>query len=501
MAFGDVEPTVAWLRVALPVVCLAVGAPISIAAHRAQPGRRLTAATVALHLCVLATATLGLAQLLASGRWGGAAVEDVFNTAACVGLLLSAHCSWLLAACMARVTPWSTVSCTGRLWTRLAAGRRGALAGRAFAVFVGLALVASLVAALLPVVGGRAPAPSLKLCIYLALPGAGALALALLLAAQGGLDPLGATLSFALAPTLAIAAAIIELTEPPLPPVFDADALAVALLITGLLGSAAGMHKWTVRRRSRRGSLQEGLLTADSGAAGGGAAAPVAGAAGAPGVAARAELAASLGRIRRPSLADLLFDPDGPAPSSARDPKAEWEAAARRQKFAATLLWFVVCFGSGLPGVALSRFVQFDLRADPSVQAIFGVIGSVPWNFKFAAAFMSDTLPICGRRRIPYLAGGIVAQCAAYWLISVSAPPDETGIWAWLPQSNVAYALLTFAMSVGAMFTGVMCDTVVVETSMRYEVKDDKGQIQTVRRHDIAAVRAAFFSRCQRYRC
>ena len=63
------------------------------------------------------------------------------------------------------------------------------------------------------------------------------------------------------------------------------------------------------------------------------------------------------------------------------------------------------------------------------------------------------------------------------------------------------YALLTFAMSVGAMFTGVMCDTVVVETSMRYEVKDDKGQIQTVRRHDIAAVRVAFFSRCQRYRC
>ena len=64
MAFGDVEPTVAWLRVALPVVCLAVGAPISIAAHRAQPGRRLTAATAALHLCVFATATLGLAQKL-----------------------------------------------------------------------------------------------------------------------------------------------------------------------------------------------------------------------------------------------------------------------------------------------------------------------------------------------------------------------------------------------------------------------------------------------------
>ena len=35
---------------------------------------------------------------------------------------------------------------------------------------------------------------------------------------------------------------------------------------------------------------------------------------------------------------------------------------------------------------------------------------------------------------------------------------------AWLPQSNVLYALLTLLMAVGAMFTGVMCDTVVVET-------------------------------------
>ena len=34
-------------------------------------------------------------------------------------------------------------------------------------------------------------------------------------------------------------------------------------------------------------------------------------------------------------------------------------------------------------------------------------------------------------------------------------------------------------MAVGAMFTGVMCDTVVVETSMRYERTADKGQVQT----------------------
>jgi hypothetical protein len=224
------------------------------------------------------------------------------------------------------------------------------------------------------------------------------------------------------------------------------------------------------------------------------------------GVAARAELSAALGRIRRGSLANLLWagagdKGRGAGVRRAGDPQAEWEAAARRQKFAATLLWFVVCFGSvsapsthvllsemmgtwcaraqGLPGVALSRFVQFELRAEPSVQAIFGVIGSVPWNFKFAAAFLSDTLPICGRRRIPYLAGGVVAQCAAYWLVGVSGPLASTGAWDWLPQNNLMYAGLSAMMALGAMFTGVMCDTVVVETSMRYEKKDDKGHIQT----------------------
>ena len=33
-------------------------------------------------------------------------------------------------------------------------------------------------------------------------------------------------------------------------------------------------------------------------------------------------------------------------------------------------------------------------------------------------------------------------------------------------------------MALGAMFTGVMCDTVVVETSMRYEKIDDKGHVR-----------------------
>ena len=82
--------------------------------------------------------------------------------------------------------------------------------------------------------------------------------------------------------------------------------------------------------------------------------------------------------------------------------------------------------------------------------------------------------------------GGLLTTSESYGLVD--------GGEVSLPQSNVAYALLTFAMSVGAMFTGVMCDTVVVETSMRYEVKDDKGQIQTASRRIIAEIWVAFSS-------
>eukprot|EP01048_Picozoa_sp_COSAG05_P031299 COSAG05_NODE_11356_length_517_cov_1.035885_1_plen_102_part_01 len=100
MAFGDVDATHAVLRCILPFVSLCVGAPTCWRAHRLQPGTWLTCAVIGLHAMILTTALLGLAQLLvpASSKWGGAAVADVFNTAACTSLVVMAHCCWLLAA-------------------------------------------------------------------------------------------------------------------------------------------------------------------------------------------------------------------------------------------------------------------------------------------------------------------------------------------------------------------------------------------------------------------
>jgi hypothetical protein len=172
-----------------------------------------------------------MAQLLVAS----AETADALNTAACMGLLVCAHVAWWLGGCIAAATPWSTVRGVGRHWRRLGCHEHGALPRVVFASLVGCALLGSTLALFVPLFTGDEvgrTSPDVKDAIYLSVPGCAALGASLLLSAHGGLDPLGPTLSFGLAPTLSLAAAVVELTDPPLPDCFDADALAVLLLVT-----------------------------------------------------------------------------------------------------------------------------------------------------------------------------------------------------------------------------------------------------------------------------
>ena len=190
MAFGDVDPTVAVLRIILPCVAACVAAPTCWWAHRQQPGTWLTTSTIGLHFLVLSTAALNFVQLLVSAEsmWGTARVANVFNGAGCISLLLTSHCCWLLAAQVFAVTPWSTKSGIGKLYRIINRPGHGSWPKRTFAALLVCSLVGSVVPALLQVVVGQAPSPSFKLCIYLSFPGFGGLLAALMLTAHGGLD-------------------------------------------------------------------------------------------------------------------------------------------------------------------------------------------------------------------------------------------------------------------------------------------------------------------------
>ena len=80
---------------------------------------------------------------------------------------------------------------------------------------------------------------------------------------------------------------------------------------------------------------------------------------------------------------------------------------------------------------------------------------------------MSDTFPIGGRRRIPYMVLGLCGQALCWTLLAT------------LPGSEGLTAGLVFAQIVSCMFMCVMLDTMTVEAMNLYEKGADKGKLQT----------------------
>ena len=112
------------------------------------------------------------------------------------------------------------------------------------------------------------------------------------------------------------------------------------------------------------------------------------------------------------------------------------------------------------------------MRVQPAQQAILGVWAGLPWNFKMIAAFTSDTVPIFGRRRVPYLAIGLLLQLIAYFIMAQAV--QDGGL---LPMSLGA---LDFIQACGMVLLGTMSDTIIVETMKREDTgKGTFGNLQT----------------------
>ena len=146
------------------------------------------------------------------------------------------------------------------------------------------------------------------------------------------------------------------------------------------------------------------------------------------------------------------------------------EAALQRQRLLIPALHFAVGFSNGLPNVANRMLLVNELQIEPDVQAaVFGVLLSIPWQFKIAMAFLSDAAPIAGRRRIPYLLICISLQAVANLFIGLLAGPALTvGM----------LASLQFVCVVSQVMIGTICDTLTVE-NMRSETGKQVGTLQS----------------------
>ena len=109
------------------------------------------------------------------------------------------------------------------------------------------------------------------------------------------------------------------------------------------------------------------------------------------------------------------------------------------------------------------------LQIEPAVQAaLFGVMLSVPWQFKLGMAFLTDSVPIGGRRRIPYLLVCLSVQAVVNLCIGLLVGPD---------LSVGVLAGLLFASTVSQVMIGTILDTLTVENMN--EVGKEVGSLQS----------------------
>lgn len=132
-------------------------------------------------------------------------------------------------------------------------------------------------------------------------------------------------------------------------------------------------------------------------------------------------------------------------------------------------LWFM----SGVSNqVGASAYVLLQLNADisPHMQTVItSVAGLLPWDFKIFVAFLSDWMPICGRRRIPYLSTAVALQVVERILVGTLAPTAN-----WL-------LLDAFLATCAQVVIGVMVDTLAVQGTRQEAAESprDIGNLQT----------------------
>ena len=162
------------------------------------------------------------------------------------------------------------------------------------------------------------------------------------------------------------------------------------------------------------------------------------------------------------ATATIGTPPDAQA-CDACDPKAV-RRLAWDQFRAQPSIFVVILLSSSMMGlVHLARLaVQYRLKdgfhVPPAKQGVFDALVYLPWALKPVFGFLSDCVPIRGRRRKPYV---VLASflASAMWLL---------GSWAKTP---FFFTLAMVLQSAGIVFANVIAEALVVELSRGHPVE------------------------------
>ena len=137
-----------------------------------------------------------------------------------------------------------------------------------------------------------------------------------------------------------------------------------------------------------------------------------------------------------------------------------------KSNMAITMSYLTVGLVMSFIQTPLNVYMVKVLNAEPSLQNTIGILQTLPWSLKLVFGFLSDSVPIYGMQRKPYLAIGTVLYSFAFIAYAISGVDSVTFL-----------ALCIFIGTLGLIMVDVMADTMCVQRS-RFEKEDQRGQMQ-----------------------
>ena len=136
------------------------------------------------------------------------------------------------------------------------------------------------------------------------------------------------------------------------------------------------------------------------------------------------------------------------------------------QKVILLSFYLMLGFIFQFPSVAMRFWLIETVNMSPAqMMAMSGLVG-IPWCLKPIYGFISDSCPIFGYKRKPYILFGCFVATSSYWLLP------------WCAFSYDLVCLMCFSSSLGLCIADVVCDSILV-TYARQEKEENTGSIQS----------------------
>ena len=136
------------------------------------------------------------------------------------------------------------------------------------------------------------------------------------------------------------------------------------------------------------------------------------------------------------------------------------------QKHILLSFYFMLGFIFQFPSVSMRFWLIETVKLTPAQMMAMGGLAGIQWCLKPIYGFISDSFPIFGYKRIPYILFGCWLTTLSYWILP------------WVSDNMEMICFCMFMSSIGTCVSDVVCDSILV-VHARSENENETGSIQS----------------------